>query len=780
MSGGDPLDIPSLTHQDLVNFHQKYYHPSNSRVFSYGNFPLEKNLSVVNEYLKGYERIDSKHSEVPNQTKWKEARKLHIQARFDNLGAPLEKQNQWGIGYLMTDIRNIYETFLLHFINELLVKGPNAYFYKSLIEPNISGGFSPITGYDATIKDTMWSLGLQDVDRNDFEKIQKIFDETIELAIERGFESSHINSVIHNLELSMKHQTTKFGLGLLFSLTPLMNHGGDVVQAVNLTQQIDELKQNIKANPKYLQEKVQQYFKDNKHKLVLSMSPDDEYETKFVARETQNLNEKSQNLNETQKQQVFEDGIQLAAVQKGHENINCLPCLKLEDITTPELHPLEFEKIQNVPLQICTTNTNGILYFRGILDASTLSDDSKKLLPLFASILDQFGTKNHNYRDFDTLVSSKTSGLSFKVHLAENINDNLLYEIGLQFGSYALKENSHKMFEIISELLTSVEFNDIDRFSMLLDNYISALSVGIADSGHVYAMQNANGLITESSQLKESMMGIEHLGYMKKLMKTKSPAEILEEIKAIGRKLLSRSPVRLAINLSPDDVDKGLKNVESFLSMLPLDKSEIHWNKSSLLQSQCRHNVMEIPVNYCAKSMFTVPFVHKDFSSLRVLGKILSSKYLLPVVREQNGAYGAGAKISNDGLFNFFSYRDPNTRKTLDTFDASSKWVNESMNKVIDEQALFEAKLGILQQLDAPISPMDIGLESFKHGISMDIFTKHRDSILTTSLKDIESVTAKYLSDDSKIVTGKSVIGQANEELAKKQGERWVVNEQKE
>lgn len=780
MSGGDPLDIPSLTHQDLVNFHQKYYHPSNSRVFSYGNFPLEKNLSVVNEYLKGYERIDSKHSEVPNQTKWKEARKLHIQARFDNLGAPLEKQNQWGIGYLMTDIRNIYETFLLHFINELLVKGPNAYFYKSLIEPNISGGFSPITGYDATIKDTMWSLGLQDVDRNDFEKIQTIFDETIELAIERGFESSHINSVIHNLELSMKHQTTKFGLGLLFSLTPLMNHGGDVVQAVNLTEQIETLKQNIRANPKYLQEKVQQYFKDNKHKLVLSMSPDDEYETKFVARETQNLNEKSQNLNETQKQQVFEDGIQLAAVQKAHENINCLPCLKLEDITTPELHPLEFETVQNVPLQICTTNTNGILYFRGILDASTLSDDSKKLLPLFASILDQFGTKNHNYRDFDTLVSSKTSGLSFKVHLAENINDNLLYEIGLQFGSYALKENSHKMFEIISELLTSVEFNDIDRFSMLLDNYISALSVGIADSGHVYAMQNANGLITESSQLKESMMGIEHLGYMKKLMKTKSSAEILEEIKAIGKKLLSRSPVRLAMNLSPDDADKGLKNVESFLSMLPLDKSEIHWNKSSLLQSQCRHNVMEIPVNYCAKSMFTVPFVHKDFSSLRVLGKILSSKYLLPVVREQNGAYGAGAKISNDGLFNFFSYRDPNTRKTLDTFDASSKWVNESMNKVIDEQALFEAKLGILQQLDAPISPMDIGLESFKHGISMDIFTKHRDNILTTSLKDIESVTAKYLSDDSKIVTGKSVIGQANEELAKKQGERWVINEQKE
>jgi Zn-dependent M16 (insulinase) family peptidase len=276
------------------------------------------------------------------------------------------------------------------------------------------------------------------------------------------------------------------------------------------------------------------------------------------------------------------------------------------------------------------------------------------------------------------------------------------------------------------------------------------------------------------------MMGIEHLNFMKHLMTTKTSAEILEEIKDIGRKLLSRSPVRCALNVSPVDANEGTKNVEDFLKKLPIEKSDIHWNKSNLLQSQCRHNVMNIPINYCAKSMFTVPYVHKDFTSLRVLGRILSSKYLLPVVREQNGAYGAGARISMDGLFNFFSYRDPNTRRTLDTFDASSKWVSESMNKVIDEQALFEAKLGILQQLDAPISPMEVGVESFKHGISHEIFCKQRQNILSTSLKDIESVSEKYLSDDSRMVIGKSVIGQANEELRKAKGEKWSINEQKE
>lgn len=749
-------------------------------MFSYGNFQLEKNLDYVNEYLAGYDRIDSKQTEVPNQSRWTAPRKVHITSRFDNMGAPMEKQNQIGIGFLMTDIRDIYETFLIHFITELLIKGPNSYFYKSLIEPNISGGYSQMTGYDATIKDTMFCVGLQDVDKNDFEKIQQIFDETIEQAIERGFDEKHINSVIHNLELNMKHQTTKFGLGLLFSLTPLMNHNGDVIRAVNLTKQIEELKQNIQSNPKYLQEKVQQYFKDNKHKLVMTMSPDEAYEQKFVARETQNLNEKVEKLKTEDKKQIFEDGKALAQAQKAQENINCLPCLKIDDISTPVKHQLDFERVNNVPLQLCSTNTNGVVYFRGILDASKLSEDNKKLLPLFAQVIDQFGTRNANYRDFDTLVSSKTAGLRFSVHAAENINDNNLYEIGLQFGSYALKQNSEAMFEIIADLLTNVEFNDLGRFEMLLENYISALSVGIADSGHIYAMQNANGLVTEAGKLKESMMGIEHLNYMKQLMKTKGSAEIFEEIKDIGRKLLSRSPVRCSVNVSPDDASGAVKNVENFLMKMPLDKAELHWNKSALLKSSCRHNVMNIPINYCGKSLFTVPYVHKDFSSLRVLGKILSAKYLLPVVREQNGAYGAGAKVALDGLFNFFSYRDPNTRRTLDTFDASHQWVTESMNKIIDEQALFEAKLGILQQLDAPISPMDIGLESFKHGISHDIFAKHRENILSTSLRDIESVSSAYLSDDTKTVTGKSVIGQANKDLTGSKSENWAVNEQKE
>lgn len=781
VSGGDPLDIPSLTHEDLVNFHQKYYHPSNARIFSYGNFQLEKNLDYVNSYLADYIKIDNKYSQVPNQNRWTAAKKLHITARYDNMGASAEKQNQIGIGYLMNDIRDIDETFVCYFLNELLVKGPNSYFYKSLIEPNISGGYNQMTGYDNSIKDAIFVLGLQDVHKDDFGKVEEIVDATIDKAIEQGFEEKHINTVIHNLELSMKHQTTKFGLGLLFNLTPLMNHDGDVIHACDVTKQIETLKSNIRSNPHYLQEKVKQYFKDNRHKLTLTMSPDENYEQKFAEDEAKNLSEKIANLKDEDKVRVYEDGKKLAEAQKSHEDINILPCLRIEDIKTPLESELNIVKVGKLPLQLCPTNTNGVVYFRGLLNASNLVEDELKLLPLFADVLDQFGTKKHDYREFDTLVSSKTAGLSFKVHLTEQIQDNNLYEIGMEFGSYALKENSQEMFNILTDLFTTVEFNDIARFEMLLENYVSTLSVGIAQSGHLYAMQNANGLVTEAAKLKESISGLEHLNFIKKLMKEKNSAEILEILKKMAQKLLLQSPMRCALNVSPNDADNEIKNVEKFVNSFPsAGQNDLHWNKSNLLSSSCRHNVMNIPVNYCGKSVHTVPYVHQDYSSLKVLGRILSSKYLLPVVREQNGAYGAGARVSIDGLFNFFSYRDPNSIKTFETFDASNAWVQDNMKSIIDDQALFEAKLGILQQLDAPQSPAEIGLENFKHGITHEIFAKHRESILSTSRDDIERVSGKYLGDDGRTVVGKSCIGPVNEELVKTKNEKWTVNEQNE
>ncbi|XP_053675504.1 presequence protease, mitochondrial [Anopheles nili] len=775
VSGGDPLDIPQLRHEDLVNFHQKYYHPSNARIFSYGNFNLDKTMAFVDEhYLTDYERIDTRYSVIPPQTRWTKAKKDHVRCRYDTMGAPLEKQNQIAIGYLMTDIKDVYETFLMHILTELLVKGPNSFFYKNLIEPNISGGYNQLTGFDSHIRDTMFVVGLQDLPVEDFDKVSKIFDRTVEEVIEKGFEQSHIESVLHSIELTMKHQTTKFGLGLLFNLTPLWNHGGDLIRAMNVSESVKKLRENLAQNPKYLQQKLEYYFRNNRHRLTMTMSPDENYEKNFMAAEANSLKQKVAQLNETDKDRIYREGIDLSDAQKAHPNTDILPCLKLSEIEKkiPATN-VEQTLVANVPTQLCRVDTNGVVYFRGILDVNGLSPEQKLLLPLFNTIVTQFGTKGINYREFDQLISAKTSGIGFSTHLVENVHNMQQYEFGLYFGTYALDKNVPDMFDILRRIFNELEMNDVKRFEMLLENYLSDMSVGIAQSGHMYAMQNANGLVTESGRLRERLMGIEHMSFMKDLAQRHSAEEILNKCRSIA-KLFEESGMRCALNFTPTSEDQVVGNYKSFIENIAFRSTAKVWNVSEpLAEASCRHTIMNIPVNYCAKSIVAVPYTHRHYAPLKVLAKYLSAKYLLPVVREQNGAYGAGAKITSDGLLNFFSYRDPNSRVTLDVFDEAFDWNIRTIPRM-DEQTLFEAKLGVLQQLDVPIAPRERGMDLFRQGISDELFGKHRAQVLDVSKDLLLEVNERYLKPGAVAIVGRSVLGPENKSLPK-QGERWTT-----
>ena len=162
ISGGDPLEIPNLTHKDLVDFHSCYYHPSNAKFYSYGNFPLEEHLKFVNqEYLSSSERIDTSAMGVPSEKRWTEPRKEHIPARCDPRDIDSDRLHSMAIGVLCNDIKDVKTTFELSVLTQLLFKGPNAPFYKNLVEKGIGTGFSPASGYESQLRDTMFVVGLQ-------------------------------------------------------------------------------------------------------------------------------------------------------------------------------------------------------------------------------------------------------------------------------------------------------------------------------------------------------------------------------------------------------------------------------------------------------------------------------------------------------------------------------------------------------------------------------------------------------------------------------------------
>lgn len=781
VSGGEPLAIPNLSYDDLVAFHKKHYHPSNARIYSYGNFDVQNTLQYVNnEYLSQFSPIERDFSKVPPQKRWIEPKTASITCRFDNIGGPIEKQCQLAIGFATNDITDNFECLVLNVLGELLVRGPNSSFYKTLIEPNVIGGsFGQVTGYDGQLKDTLFAVALQNIQEKDFALVQKIFDQTVDEVIENGFDDAHVASILQRIELNIKHQSPKFGLNLLFNLTSSWNHDVDILDALNTSDHLQRLENNLKDKT-YLQRKVKQYFKDNKHKLILSMVPDADCEKKAAQAEQKLLNAKVSALTDDDKRTILKTAKELSNEQKEKvSNAHLLPCLSLKDIPTEiERTNVETMNINGVSTQITQADTNGVAYVQGIYLGDHLSHEEQLLLPLLTEIFAQMGTKNHNYKEFDTLVTSKTAGIAFNVHFSENVNNHSQYELGVGFGSYCLEKNVDDMFQLINELLINFNLIDVQRFAVLLDEYRADLTSDIAATGHSYAMQSSTGLLSEGNRLKCQLNGFEHIAYITQLCEKYQPEEILKKLQKTAENLFLNGSKRYALNVSDSSKNAVLKSFNNTLANTVGGNSlakNAQWVNSKVLNDGpiCLHHIVTFPVNYCSKAFLTVPYVHDDYARLRILAKTLSSKYLLPVVREQNGAYGAGATIGQNGVFSYYSYRDPNTRKTLDTFDDTPIWLKNNWN-LIDDQALFEAKLGVLQALDAPIAAGYKGLSQFKHGITDDIFAKQREQVLAVTRDDLIRLSDKYFTNN--LFYGKCLLGPETNETIVKDNEQLVKN----
>ncbi|KAI4466771.1 presequence protease [Holotrichia oblita] len=453
-----------------------------------------------------------------------------------------------------------------------------------MIEPNFSGGYISSTGFDTQTRDCVFTIGLQGLKQEDFPKVIEIYDKTIEEVLKKGFDMKHIESVLHRYEIGIKHETSNFGLHLLFGIISTWNHNGDIINALRVNTLLEKLQNDIKSDKYFLQKATERFFKNNKHRLVLTLSPDKTYEQKQLEAEAQLIKSKTSGLTQENKQSIYETGLELLKEQNSIQNTNILPTLTMEDISNNIDH-VNREKVKYgpVPTQINKVNSNGITYFRGIINTSQLTPEQHMLLPLFCSIITKMGTKRMNYRDFDNLVMTKTAGLDVCVHFAESLYQLHVYEPGILLSSYCLDKNVEGMWELWKDIFNLNELKDVKRFETLVHLYMSNLTHGVADSGHAYAMQSAAGLVSGAAYQKDLLTGLQHISYMKTLVKTKRYESILMELSNIAKQLFDKNNLR-HILLKIDSVASASELSKSINILEALYFIKKAWDKKSEVQ----------------------------------------------------------------------------------------------------------------------------------------------------------------------------------------------------
>ncbi|KAG8443350.1 hypothetical protein GDO86_011952 [Hymenochirus boettgeri] len=798
VSGGEPLNIPDLTWEQLKQFHATHYHPSNARFFTYGNLPLEPHLKQIHEdALSKFERIDPRTS-VPPQGHWQNPREYGITCGVDSFASDPAKQTMVSVSFLLSEITDSFEAFTLSLLSSLMVDGPNSPFYKALIEANLGTDFSPDTGFNNYTRDTYFSIGLQGINKEDSGTVKDIITRTIKEISEQGFEEERIEALLHKLEIQMKHQSTSFGLILASYIASCWNHNGDPVDLLKISDKISRFRECLKENPKFLQDKVKQHFLENQHRMTLSMSPEEEHYKKQMQLEDEKLTQKVKALSAEERKQIYEKGLELINLQSKPQDTSCLPALKISDIEpTIPYTDLEIGYAGDVPVQYCAQPTNGMVYFRAVSSLNTLPEELKPYVPLFCSVITKLGCGVYNYREQAQQIELTTGGMSACPHIVTDDASLDTYEQGVLFSSLCLDRNMPDMMHLWSEIFNSPHFDDEERLRVLVRMIAQEMSNGIPDSGHLYAAIRASRTLTPAGELQELFSGMDQVKTIKRIAEMVDLGPVMRKLSRIRKCVLLSDNLRCSVNAAPQQIPAASKEIEHFLSGIHRNKkerksirhvvekssdpspsgSEISHKSTRKLVCDptfkpCQmktHFSLSFPVNYIGECIRTVPYTHPDYASLRLLARLMTAKFLHGEIREKGGAYGGGAKMNLDGIFGFYSYRDPNSLSTLSTFQNAVEWAKSGK---FTQQDIDEAKLSVFSAVDSPIAPSDKGMNNFLHGITDEMKQRHREQLFAVNHSHLTNASNKYLSA-GQCTRGSAVLGPENRNIAKDPS--WII-----
>ncbi|KAM3075580.1 Mitochondrial presequence protease, variant 2 [Clarireedia jacksonii] len=758
-SGGDPQKMTDLTYEQLKKFHAEHYHPSNAKVFTYGDLPLADHLKEVNSQLNAFERI-VRDMEIRKPIDLSSGpQRVTVFGPVDPLVAP-NMQFKTSTSWLVGDTADVLETFSLSIMFALLMDGYGSPLYRNLIEAGLGTEWSPNSGYDPSGRVGIFSIGLTGVKEADVPKIKEAIHKTFEEAYKNGFEKSKIDGYLHQLELSLKHKTAKFGMSLMQRIKPKWFEGVDPFEALAWNDTVAAFQREFDKG-RYLEGLLEKYLL-NDNTLTFTMAPSATYGDELAAEEATRLAKKIAEVTEKAgseaeaRAQLEQRELQLLEEQakSNTQDLSCLPTVHVKDIPRKnEKLEIRDSKLNNVSVQWREAPTNGLTYFRAINTFENLPEELRGYIPLFTDSIMRLGTKDMTMEQLEDLMKLKTGGVSVGYHASTSPTDFRSASEGLSFSGTALDRNVPEMFELLRKLVLETNFDSLDaelRIKQLLQGAADGAVNNVASSGHVYARGYAEAGLTQYGRLKEQVGGLSQVKLTTSLAsrpEAQGLGDVIDKLKTIQQLVFSGSSTfRTALTCGAESVSNNEAALQRFLSSLP--KSDLSSSKLPLPDfSRNTKTFFPLPyqVYYGALALPTVSYTSPAGAPLQILAQLLSHKHLHHEIREKGGAYGGGAYSRGlDGIFGFYSYRDPNPQNTISIMQNAGQW---AVQKKWSDRDLEEAKISVFQSVDAPKSVSQEGMTRFVSAVSEEMVQERRERMLDVTKEQVQDVAQKYLVD---------------------------------
>ena len=714
-SGGNPEFIPDLTYEAFLDFHRKYYHPSNSYIFLYGDMDVEERLRFLDEaYLSHYEAI-SLDSALPAQKPFAERKRVVLDYAISD--EEEEKENTYlSYNVVCGDNLDAHMYYAMQMIVYALVDTQGAPIRDRLLKEGI--GKDILTSYENEILQPYFSIIAKNADPEKEERFLAIIEEELKKAAEEGLNQKSLIASLNSLEF--RYKEADFGgypKGLVYggnAMDSWLYDDFSPLLHIECSETFRFLRENLTSG--YFENLIRTYLLDNPHASVLILKPKKGLTAAKEKKTAEKLAALKESLSEEEIEQMVEDTKALAAYQEETdppEALACIPLLSRQDLKREGDHyKNEEQDVTGFPLIFHEYGTNGIGYFNLFFNGAEIEPEDLPYLSLLKSVFSFVDTAKHSYAELNNEINTYTGGLALDANVYVSRKDRKKYMILADLSSKALYGNFANMFDLMEEVLFESSYEDAGRLLEIIGELKSRLQMALNSAGHGFAVMRAASYYSVPEYAREQMNGLAYYWFIDHLEKNfeQEKDKTIAKLKEVLAKLLSGGCL---ISFTGDQeglalVKQGIGRLSERLQTECIFSKETYYEKitPSMLTQKNEGLKTSSQVQFVARSGIFGEGGPTQMGALSVLRTIMSFDYLWFNIRVQGGAYGCMCNFSNHGTGSFVTYRDPHLKRSNEVFEQIPEYIE---NFDVDDREMTKYVIGTMSSVDTPLTPAGKG-----------------------------------------------------------------------
>ena len=743
-SGGNPAHIPELSYDAFLGFYKKYYHPSNSYIFLYGDCDMQERLEWLDkEYLSAYDAIEVT-SQIEKQKPFAEVQ--DITGKYP-IGSDESEENNTYLAYskVVCDIsdKTLRQTFSV--LDYVLISAPGAPVRQALIDAGI--GQDVYGSFDDGTLQTAFHVCAKNANASDKSRFVEIIEATLKDIVAKGINKTSVLAAINSAEFRFREADFgSYPKGLLYGLEctdTWLFDDESVFEAVEMLEVFEFLKQQVDTG--YYEEVIQKYLLDNTHGVIVSLEPERglnakveqeleaklaEYKASLSKEELEKMVEATKHLEEYQEEEVSEEAMQT------------LPMLERKDMRKNVLSFSNIEeKIGDIPVVRHDEFTNGIDYISFLFDAGDVVAEDLSVLGFLRSVLCFVDTESYSFSELNNVINIHSGGISSGLTVYADSKEQGKYHSRYEFRIKMLEDKVEESLAILQEILLTSKVDDVKRLTEIVAQTKSRLQSVLSSAGHVVSATRSLAYFSQYGFIQDATTGIAYYDAICKMdaqMKTE-PELVIASIKKVMKQIFGQERVLVSFTAQKDGYDRAVPALQKFLESLPKGSPAEEMGCYALGQ-QNEGFTDASAIQYVSRSGNFVKHGFQYTGALNILKMILSYDYLWNNVRVKGGAYGCSSSFLRTGDSYFTSYRDPNLGKTNEVYVKVPEYIR---NFRADEREMTKYIIGTLGSMDTPLYPEGKGqraITAYLKRLTLEELQAERDEILSATDEDIRAL----------------------------------------